>query len=420
MDFKYLLFLILSLSVVILFLKLYRNRYFHPVFLGVVFWVALVLISITGSYSFNFTFYWSGIFPIYACLLFYSIGGTLIDKVFKEKNTSGSKNQADYYADILEKRFVIASSLIFIFGVYKMVIGNNLNYNSSISEIANSISKLRYSDGLHIPTITKIGTVLNFCAVYFAAKILVIRNNIKELIIGVLPIIAGFLNSIITASRAGLLMMLCIYVASYIANYLFYNNKPIKINFKIVFRLGVILILIVGYFLSIQLIRGKKGLSDALPILKHLSVYFFGFYNGFSIWWENYNVGFFEHTWGKYTFSGILDLFFNSRETGLFTNPIELAPGYETNIYTIFRVLIQDFSLLISWVLAFVGGVVSTIAYYMVINKHRAGVLLLVFFYAVLFWSHTTYIFIYNTILVGYILSILIESRRSFRLCVKI
>src|SRR5260370_25887241 len=108
-------------------------------------------------------------------------------------------------------------------------------------------------------------------------------------------------------------------------------------------------------------------------------------------------------TWGRYTFAGLFDLArLSPRAQGLYTDQM-LVDREPYNIYTVFRGLIQDFTL--PGALAFVGaiGFLAQLVY----ARVRSGLLtysaFLAAFYAFTVWSFITDIFIYNTIIASFL-----------------
>jgi oligosaccharide repeat unit polymerase len=159
-------------------------------------------------------------------------------------------------------------------------------------------------------------------------------------------------------------------------------------------------------FLIVDVLRQSKDgqVSELSPDLQRLLKYSFGSLAAFSTWFHEYQKN--QLTFGAYTFGGIFDsLGLQHREIGLYGAFVTLPGGEETNIYTVVRGVIEDFSLPGSVVLAFVLGLISGI----VLSRPRRQLWLSILFgsayYAFVLCSPLTSIFTYNGLVLAWLVA---------------
>jgi hypothetical protein len=129
-----------------------------------------------------------------------------------------------------------------------------------------------------------------------------------------------------------------------------------------------------------------------------------GHMTAFSWWFEKRGAKGLPPFLGQITFAGIFNaLGIYERKLGLFQEFVLLRSGFNTNIYTIFRPLILDFTLFGALILLFFSGFVAGIAYQFVLIGKVRFVPLLTAFYATVMFSFNTSLWIWNTVLIGFV-----------------
>ncbi len=132
---------------------------------------------------------------------------------------------------------------------------------------------------------------------------------------------------------------------------------------------------------------------------------FFGHVSVFSRWFEtSWDVAL--PTWGRYSLAGLFDLLgLSTREGGLYLDIWEVESGGLTNIHTVFRGLIQDFTSPGALVFLFLIGGVAGHAHHRTGQGHLVWMPILIGFYAFT-GDFITSIFNYNSILFAWLLLI--------------
>jgi oligosaccharide repeat unit polymerase len=147
--------------------------------------------------------------------------------------------------------------------------------------------------------------------------------------------------------------------------------------------------------------------SSEFDIVQDKLSSYLGHVPAFSNWLSNYNWSDLSMELGKYTFSGILDLVgLSKREIGLYEVNYRLANGTLTNIFSIHKGLVLDFSILGSILIYFLFGLISSFFYIGVRNGNVKLAGLLSISYFIIFGSIFTSILVYNTIFLSCFMTI--------------
>ncbi len=161
-------------------------------------------------------------------------------------------------------------------------------------------------------------------------------------------------------------------------------------------------------FLSMVLRTGQMDKASVRETGQKMIVYSCGHLPAFDAWFRDH-VGHLKPTWGVKTFYGISSpLGLAKRESGVFTDYVVLGKPQakpvphlmDTNVYTIFRFLLEDFGLVGSAVFILLAGLLSGFSWMQV--KKRPGsvffqVVLMALFFTIAWsfvgsvWAYTSY-----------------------------
>jgi oligosaccharide repeat unit polymerase len=189
-------------------------------------------------------------------------------------------------------------------------------------------------------------------------------------------------------------------------NYALFSRKNI-----IALLAGIIAVPLLFIFTQISRMNLSFGeLYELKRVTNHLRIWFFGNLSGFSNWFDNFSFFDQKPAWGQYTFGGIFEVL------GLYTRPLGtfdytyISENFsKTNIYTIFRFLIEDFTIWGTFVIFFLTGFVAKLSYQILMSNRNlifAGVVSLL--YTIIFWSFATSIIMYNAIVFAYLVFVLL------------
>lgn len=308
--------------------------------------------------------------------------------------------------------------LFFMLGiVYIGILSNHASTVFKISNVsqvlvlANQNAISRYDSTLNISIVYKISTIFSFlCALLLGTFTAVKKNTLSKLLtVAFFSIL--FLDSILMAARAGLLLQLSAFLSSYLlAKYVtnekgFYRVSPSKVFFLIGF-----FSVIYAFFVIVQVARGGKDDFDIFSISSHVLTWFVGYLSAFDIWIKDYYD--FDHSFGLRTFSGLADALNISQRSGGVYAPVEVKDGRVTNVYTAYRGLIEDFSLPLSIVImAILGVIISKGINELILTRKSFYYSIVVMVIYFILWSFVINPYIYNTVLLAMVMFFIFNKK---------
>jgi len=229
------------------------------------------------------------------------------------------------------------------------------------------------------------------------------RTSLRRLL-GVLPLLAAVVGGIPLASRSGIVYSLVMFVAGFWAVQVWRSRgtySVLRARWMVgVVLLGVGLMAVSITFLWLRLGIWRRLLVEAL-VLGTMGD-FFGSVAAFTTWFATTDGG--PPALGVFTFAGPFDfLGFATRLQGVYQMPVDFPGGYSSNIYTVFRGLIEDFGLATAWGVCFLVGVLSTIAYQRCAAGRIRWTVVLSLFYAAALYSHLYSVFTHNSVIVAWV-----------------
>ena len=277
----------------------------------------------------------------------------------------------------------------------------------------------RYAGTWQEPALARYLTAALYLGALLAGVMLGIRNTRATRWLAVAPFMPSVIITVLLTTKASLLIPLALAASSYLATSIAAGRPP-RLNLK---RAALLAGLVVGLaiaFVLVQMIRYASWSSgQPLAVVQLLWSDTFPYLAAFSIWFgHNAISASFHPGFGQYTLAGVFDLLhIHTRVAGLYTDQV-IVNGAGYNIYTAFRGLIEDFTVPGALSFLAVVGFGAETAY----RRARSGDLLwvgvLAAFYAATLWSFVVDIFIYNTIILAFVVLIgylAIASRPAFR-----
>ena len=221
-------------------------------------------------------------------------------------------------------------------------------------------------------------------------------------IVSLLPFVPAFIMSFILTTRSWVFYTVLCWIGSYLSWRVMRGDK-ILFTRRHFLALLVIIPVLSGFFIMAHLLRrGEVSIGLFKEILYSVfGVYFFGYLSAFSIWMEHGGWG--PATLGAYTVGGIFNILgLRERRMGLFEF-VEIADGRMTNVYTVFRSLMEDFTPGGAILVLFLIGIVSGMVYRRVSRGDIRYVPALAMFYAFTLWTPITSLLNYNTIIAAWV-----------------
>lgn len=305
-----------------------------------------------------------------------------------------------YFAALLSTILGIASVVVALADVGFHI--RELFSLSELASIANWYSVGRYQQIYTPSLLSQLLRLFVFLAPLLGGALLVISGYRHSTFVATLTLLPAFLITLIQTERGVTILSIVFFVSSYIAMQLFYGKNSLS-KIKIIWLVIGIPVFFVFFTFVAALRAGQVNLEFMFDLVPKIFSNIFGYWPAFSVWVDGTSIIDVSPQGGVYTFAGIADLLgIAPRKLGLFHEFILLESGYLTNIYTVFRALIEDFGFLGSLLGLFVSGVISGRVYVLVKSQELYAVPILVGCYGFTMMSFNTSMWIWNTVLFAY------------------
>lgn len=316
---------------------------------------------------FHNIFLFSGYGLVYisiACLIF-SIG-TLTGRFLGNHISS-----RDYSYTFKDKRalFFLKFCLILALGnVVQGIYANGFNILQILSfnillELNNAAAVSRYTTNVPSNLISQMTLVFVYLSPLYGGYLLPLLSGRKKYwcYFSILP---ALLISLTQAVKLGFITSVVLFsigvlVSSYANNNSYFRIRPITI-----LKISLSSVVFFSFlFLSMVFRTGKFDLDTIHEISEKFMTYAFGHLPAFDLWFAQ-NIGDIKLSGGVKTFYGISNfLGMAVRKQGIFTEPCIFGKnnfsGMWTNIYTVFRFILEDFGFLGSLFMLFLTGSIS-------------------------------------------------------------
>jgi oligosaccharide repeat unit polymerase len=275
-------------------------------------------------------------------------------------------------------------------------------------------SVARYERGELEPWSVRLLIMWVYPAVLLAGISFALARNRMQKWLAVVPLVPAALIGTVFAARAGLLISLICWFSGFFAiRYRQTGGTYALFQRKFVLLLLMLMMSGLLFFLTIDAVRVFKGggfeIGSDVP---RLSKYFLGSVPAFSNWAHTSKDH--ELSMGAYTFAGVFDLLgMKPRQIGVYEELQTLAGGEETNIYTLLRGLIQDFTLPGASLFGVLIGIVAGSAARSESMKRLRDVLILAGYYAFIIFSPLSSLFTYNGLILAWSVAALVLGLRT-------
>ena len=273
-------------------------------------------------------------------------------------------------------------------------------------EMGARFSVARYQEGFIEPLGARIGTVGFYLGALLGGMLAASCSGLRSRSVALAPVLLSLVYASMMTTRATLLFSFSMWISTYIVTKVFFGHRlKAMFSIKLIFLFSFIGLTVFVIFLLLQMSRA--GYEDFLKLedtIDHLEVWFFGHLSGFSLWLENHFLRFHDLTLGQRTFGGLFQLFgMEARDQRAYLDRVLLTADHETNIYTAFRGLIEDFGYSGSIICIAAFGFLSGAFYDWVRRGRRYAIPLLAASYVCMIWSPIVNFFSFNTLILAFI-----------------
>ncbi len=402
-------------SFIAIFLAFKVHDKYDPARYFSIFWGSQIII-IYALFHNNFLFTGYGlVFISMACLIFSAgtLVGRLIGTQIPERNTS--------YIFNTNRALLILLILLFlsIINVLKGIYAVGFNIRQIITfnallELNNTAAINRYSGNQTPDFISRITLIFVYITPLIGGYLLpLLTNNKKKW--SYISIIPSLLIAITQAVKLGFITSVALWSIGVLVSSYANNQSFLKIKKKTALKLLLFFGLFISVlFLSMILRTGKFDINTIQAISKKFINYSFGHLPAFDSWYFK-NIGKIELSGGIKTFYGISNLIgIAERKQGIFSEFTMYGKnnftGISTNVYTVFRFIVEDFGTIGGWAMIFISGIVSGFSW-LNVKKQYFKIFSQVILMSVLFfisWSFVASVWAYTSYIATMILMYLI------------
>lgn len=255
------------------------------------------------------------------------------------------------------------------------------------------------------PAIARVLTTAAYLGAMLSGLMIAIRQTGSMRWLSLAVVLPSVTITIMLTTKASLLIPIVLGASSYLATCVATGRPPTLTWKRTVWLVGVIAVLSVAFVL-VQMVR-YAGWSSGQPlaVIQLLWLDSFPYLGVFSAWFQSNALSVSLHpALGQYTFAGAFELLhIHSRVAGVYTEQVSIG-GSTYNIYTAFRGFIEDFT--VPGALLFLGavGFGAELAYRRIRSGDLVFMPLLAAFYATTLWSFVVNIFMYNSIVMTFVI----------------
>lgn len=421
------LFVAISITIIqiVIILVLYKihKTLLHPSVLIQCFFSIQIILALIIFKEYSFDFY--GIMWILGALFFFSLGGLFAKIILKNRRETCNKKYKFVIKRDIAKNIMIISIILGSLYFLELLVKNGLSINilfnfETLLEVNNQMAINRYTQNVSVSPISRVFLVF----IYFSPLIGGFNINYfqekRMKFLCILTLIPALLIIATQNTKATWASSIILFISGYLTSAIKQFNGLPKLSFK---KIKTIIISSITFllviYLSMMLRLGKFDFSIIETINKKFVLYALGHIVAFSSWFTN-NIGFIEYSLGLKTFYGIADFIgIADRAQGIYTDYVFWGE-WNTNVYSIFRSLLEDFGPYLGIVIMLFYGFVVSYYFYIVKKseyRYKGLFALSTFYFYVLFvftsaWSYMSYIMAF-ILFAFYLRIILIKGKEN-------
>jgi oligosaccharide repeat unit polymerase len=410
------LFIVILIVLISCILRLIHRTWLAPSAFYSLWWGSTTLVSLIIGRNEIIPF-WGLIWLLISCLIvgagslvFYSPKHSLVYLHKLNFDTIEINNnffKLSYYFSLFISFFYIISSLI-----YNDISLADFKSLEGLLALSVKFSVDRYEENVILPIYIKLQLPFVFLSNALGGTLFSITRKKRYLICLLPPVIIAILFT----EKAGIFFCLSIWMACLLSLNVFFGRFNI-FNFKNILKIGLSLALLLFLmFISAFARLGTIDFDEFEVVLEKLYSTLFGHIAAFSFWFSNFDLFSYPLQGGKYTFSGVFDFFgLSKRQSGLYIENYQLSNGAMTNLYSIHKGLLLDYSIFGTLFIYFIFGVVGSYFFQKVLSGNQKYIGLLSIVYIIIFVSIYYSIFIFNTTLLACLMIVFIFVKLKFK-----
>ena len=275
----------------------------------------------------------------------------------------------------------------------------------SVLEVGARWTVLRYDDAVE-PWSVRLMVMWLHPAGLLGGILFACAHTRRDRIIGIAVLLPSIFYAVLTGARAAILLGLTCWIGGFVASSCLRNRRLAWFSMK---RLPLWLLAgasAVGMFGAIDAVRDSRWSDTVVFALQEQKLinYIFGSPAAFAQWYAHSDVSGAE--WGARTFAGEFDLLhLKTRTLGTYSDKSNVVGTESTNVYTLFRGLIEDFTPIGALVLAPCVGGLAGWSYRTRFRRIYGPLFWLSMFYSYFLFSPLMSLFSFNGALLAWVVA---------------
>lgn len=273
--------------------------------------------------------------------------------------------------------------------------------------------KLRYDGGIVSNIYSRLGVVFNYVGVCIGGLIISsLKTKWQKLIVFIIAFVPSILFMLIYGDKGTLFLCAAFFYSGIVVSRLQKGDVNLTNKKTNIITLGLV-VLILPLIATAFLVRDEDALSR---ISYYLSSYALTHVYSFSDWFDSYlyNYSIFsyvtpqENTYGFSTFMAVFKAFGDKTyvPAGYYGEYYHFSDQLRSNIYTIFRGLIQDFGVIGTFLYMAVTGCLFSWIYHLILSRPKSSLAIAAYIcmWGYIYTSFIISIMVWNSIFILFVI----------------
>jgi oligosaccharide repeat unit polymerase len=225
----------------------------------------------------------------------------------------------------------------------------------------------------------------------------------RERLLAFLPFVIALGTGTLVAARSGVLIAIALWSSGLLAMWVVLSAGRVRLRVRTVALMVAAVVVVFAAATALQWIRhGSRADADLSSLIFEGQFTVFASISVFTTWYDVDGPAL-ALRWGANTLAGVFDLLgVAARAFGFYELPVSFSTGYTSNIYTLFRGLLDDFGWGGAMGTCALAGGLATVAYRRVAEGRLGSLLVLTLFYAVAMFSNIVSLIGFTSVLAAW------------------
>lgn len=318
----------------------------NPFFTIDILYIILILAAYYGLSE--CTWYLSGVLWLTIALWSLTIGGAFGKALFKQHNRKIIAIETciiDVHISNLAWFFLRIMIILALMGWAYQVVSNDFSSSDftsldSLAKMNNEVAVERYSGQSNSNVITTISTIVTYTAALCGGFLFPFAKTKPNKIVAVFSMIPIMLVMLFCNGKSGFLSCIILWGSAFLTSFFYIHKQSPKVDLSKLIGYSILAVFALAFLLFSMMLRiGHVDLETFNVVTQKFMSYAFGEIQAFDYWFElgRSNI---EYSVGVQTFMAIFhSVGLIKRKQGVYG----LMPGVISNVYTVFRGIIEDF-----------------------------------------------------------------------------